>query len=296
MDRQRDFISSDGLPATINQSITVQDFSEEWIDHISARHPHSTTTQYQATANKLTASVGAMIVSDFSVRIIERFIDGLINEGLSPPTVNKHRRHLRIMLNDAEEWGYISRRPKMPRPIHEKERLKYFSDEQLNALFAVIDDERFRDFCLFALLSALRSGELLNLTAADINDPPGFLRISEAQKNRTESRIPITSALLPIVEKYSTISLRERLFPYSSPSYVSRVFKRYREKAGLPEGLSFHSLRHSYGASMISKGAEIVAVKELMRHKSIASTMVYAKVSPAHLTATGEMMITLQPP
>jgi hypothetical protein len=68
------------------------------------------------------------------------------------------------------------------------------------------------------------------------------------------------------------------------------MFKKYREAAGLDEGFTFHSLRHSYGAAMIAKGAEIVAVKELMRHKSIASTMVYAKVQPDHLTATGELM------
>lgn len=289
----RDFLTrwgSEPARADSSQSISVSDFADEWVKHIEARHPESTTTQYRATARKMAEMFGEFPVKDFSVRTIERFIDDLIHAGLAPATVNKHRRHLRIMLNDAEEWGYTPRRPKMPRPIHEKQRVKYFTPDQLDALFSAIDNEEFRDFCLLALLSALRSGELMRLTVEDVNNPAGFLRISEAQKNRTESRIPITSAIAPIVEKYSTIRATGRLFPYSSPSYVSRLFKQYREIAGLPDGFSFHSLRHSYGTSMVLKGADITAIKELMRHKSIASTMVYAKVVPSHLTATGELM------
>ena len=100
-------------------SVTVGDFSEEWIIHIQNRYPNSTATQYRATANKLTEHIGEMQVSEISTRIIERFIDTLITDGLSIPTINKHRRHLRIMLYDAEEWGYLERVPRIPKPLGE---------------------------------------------------------------------------------------------------------------------------------------------------------------------------------
>lgn len=283
----RDWLIEYGQVGDSEPTILVSDFVKEWIAHISTRHPESTTIQYRATANKFSENFGRIKVNEINARTIEQFIDNLLAADLTTTTANKHRRHLRVMLNDAETWGYLPRRPKLPKPLLEKERLKYFTEDQLNSIFAAIVDKTFYDFCLLALLSALRSGEILRLTDADIHNPTGFLRISEAQKNRSESRIPITSAMAPIIERYS--SKPGRLFPYSSPSQVSRLFKRVLDAVGL-EDYSFHSLRHSYGASMVSKGVDVTAVKELMRHKSIASTMVYAKVSPAHLIDSGERM------
>lgn len=288
---RRDFLIAWGSPADPKESnITIADFIEEWVGHISARHPNSTTVQYRSTANKFIKVYGRLKVRELSVRIVTLFIDDLIRDGLAFPTVNKHRRHLRILLNYAEEQGYILRRPPLPKPVHEKNSLKYFTEEQLHALFSVIDDPEFKDFCLLGLLSALRSGELIRLTAADIDHPPGFIRVSEHQKNRTEARIPITQGIRPIVEKYSTMRPNGRLFPYTSPSAISRKFKKYLELSGIEGKRSFHSLRHSYGTSMVTNGANLTAIKDLMRHKSIASTMVYAKVIPAHLIQTGELM------
>lgn len=270
-------------------SVLVADFCEEWAAHIKNRYANSTAVQYRATASKLSEHLGNINVRAITIRVIERFIDALIKDGLSIPTINKHRRHLRIMLHDAEEWGYIDRVPRIPKPLAEKERVKHFTTEQLDMIFESIEDEEFRDFCLLALLSALRSGELLRLTAGDVDNPDGFLRISEVQKNRTESRIPITSAIRPIVEKYSTIRPSGRLFHYKSPDDISRRFKVVMDRLGIKDR-TFHGLRHSYGVAMVSKGVDVMAVKDLMRHKSIASTMVYAKVAPAHLVESGERM------
>lgn len=281
---RRDYLAGKIAPKTPGIAITVSEFADEWVSHISARYSEATFVQYRATATKLKEYFSDTPLADFNQRSIDLLVNLLLKDGLSIPTVNKHRRHLRVMLTTAEEWAYIDRRPKIPRPLREVERVKYFSDEDLGLLFSAITDPVFRDLCHLALVTGLRSGEILRLTPADVDCPRGFLRITEEQKNRTESRIPINSTAREILDR------NPGLFPYSSESWVARRFKAYREAAGLPEGLTFHSLRHTYGTMMVRRGADVRVIKELMRHKAITSTMVYAKVTPEHLKESSELM------
>ncbi len=58
---------------------------------------------------------------------------------------------------------------------------------------------------------------------------------------------------------------------------VSDVVGRTMRRAGV-RGTP-HSLRHWYGTSLLDDGADLRTVQELMRHKSIASTQIYTKVS-----------------
>lgn len=267
---------------------TVASFLDEWDAHISIHHTPTTVVQYRATAAKLRDALGNVRLVDLTPRVLQQWLDSLSLAGLAAPTVNKHRRHARVILATAEEWGYLARRPKLPRPMRESERIKYFHEDDLVVLLETIDDPAFRDLCEFALATGLRSGEILRLTDEDVDNPRGFLRITEAQKNRTESRIPINSAARAILSRYPGPG---RLFPYTSESYVSRKFRRYLTRSGLDTSNTFHSLRHTFGTTLVREGVDIRVIKELMRHKAITSTMVYAKVAPAHLVESAEKAV-----
>ena len=61
------------------------------------------------------------------------------------------------------------------------------------------------------------------------------------------------------------------------------VVKKYADRVGLADRVSPHVLRHSCATHMLSRGADIRVVQELLGHASVATTQRYTKVSPEHL-------------
>ena len=71
---------------------------------------------------------------------------------------------------------------------------------------------------------------------------------------------------------------------FGSRTHVGRLFKKYADAAGHCD-VRFHDLRHTFASHLVMAGVSLKSVQELMRHKDIGATMIYAKVSAEYLRA-----------
>lgn len=73
-----------------------------------------------------------------------------------------------------------------------------------------------------------------------------------------------------------------------SPDAVRKMFKKTLGVAGLDPSLSPHDMRHSFATDMVSGGADLRSVQELLGHASLSTTQIYTHVSPERLKRVHE--------
>lgn len=267
------------------------DFCKEYLKHIEATIANATYVQYSTALEKAKSTWGDIPLNHITARHIDKLIEDMSRAGLKPPTINKNLRGIKAALKKAYAWEYIkSPIREFPKQLKEEKALRYLSIEQLRALITAIDDPEFADFCLFSAYTGLRSGEIIRLVWSDVDNPSGSLRISPIQKNREDNRIPINEHARAILERRGLSQKKiGKVFRFGCLTWVSQKGKAALRKAGLPDA-RFHDLRHTFGSHLAMGGESLITIQGLMRHQSISSTMVYAKVSPEHLRKASEKL------
>ena len=145
-----------------------------------------------------------------------------------------------------------------------------------------------RDYAILVLLArlGLRAVEVAALRLDDIDWRAGEIVVRG--KGRTEERLPLPCDVGEAVAAYlrrgrprrpeREVFLRVNApLRGLAPEGVSEVVRAASERAGLGS-FGAHRLRHTAGTEMLRAGASLAEVAQVLRHRSVATTAIYAKV------------------
>jgi len=220
-----------------------------------------------------------------------------------------HRFAVRAGLAPGDPWGAIG----TPRASRRLPRV--LEIDQIERLLAAVDDAeegsrggpelaaaialRDRAIVEVAYAAGLRISELAAADLGSLDLRRGEVRVlGKGRKERIgllgrparealaayldDGRPVLAAHGSPLTELPTAVFLNHLGAPLGVRGLRGRL-DRLRRRAGLPEGVSPHTLRHSFATHLLEGGADLRVVQELLGHESLATTQVYTHVSPARL-------------
>jgi integrase/recombinase XerD len=164
--------------------------------------------------------------------------------------------------------------------------------ERVIALCSTTSSAGIRDRAILLLLArvGLRAGDILQLRLSDLDWKEATIRV--VGKGRRQTLLPMTQevgdAILTFINngRHSTdndtlfIRSRAPFGPFASHCAISMIVAEAMRRAGVrcPSRGAAHVLRHSIASSMLRQGASLQEIAGVLRHRSIATTEIYAKV------------------
>jgi len=153
-----------------------------------------------------------------------------------------------------------------------------------------------RDTALLLLLygAGLRIGEAIALSRGMMGGDPANLRqllvTGKGQKQRLVPILPIIAAALADYITACPFDLKEAspLFvglrgKRLQPALLRRHIQTLRPMLGLPESATPHALRHSFATHLLTDGADLRTIQELLGHASLSTTQGYTSLDSARL-------------
>jgi len=182
--------------------------------------------------------------------------------------------------------------------------IKFLLPEELEKLFNAVDTSTvigLRDRAILEVLfsTGLRVSELVSLNREQVNIELGefgvigkggkarvvFLskRAKDWLKKYLDKR---NDSYSPLFIRYSGPKSKEGLTNEKlrlSVRSVERMIDKYRKKAGILFRIGPHVLRHSFATDLLSHGADLRSVQEMLGHKNISTTQIYTHVTNTRL-------------
>ena len=294
--------------------MNVQQAIADFLQHGQAVRNLSDRTirAYQSDLSQFNVHVHDANMVDITPEALEDYLEKLGTGPYRDTSIRRKVAALKVFFRYLEEKGVVSESParklKIKRPV-ENRVPTVLSAREVRSLLAAPKDQiaelatlrdhspggRNRYFCairdnlILELLfsTGIRIGELVALNVADVNLDSRHIQITgRATRGRsvTLNSDLVVGALRTYIELRGDRTLDTtalfvgrsgtRLTIYS----IENIFKKHVRLAEIKRHITPHALRHTMAAMLVSSGADIREVQEILGHASILSTQVYTRL------------------
>lgn len=309
-------LMSDTTYVGTDERLSFAEVAARYIDHVEhvmQRKP-STVRDYRGYVRKhLGPYFGGKDIARISPDEVAAYLRLKSRHGLSAKTVTHHLVFAHGVFRFAVKRGFAVRNPvaavDRPRSVRANPDFRYLGPEEFEALLRAVPDDVLgpTDSALYltAGMTGLRQGELVALRWRDVDWSAGRIRVRRnytgghwgTPKSKRSSRaVPMADRVAAELERHFgnsafqgdddlVMSHPQTGNPYDA-NKIRQRFYAAMQNAGLghlvgqKNGITFHSLRHTYGTRMASVGTPMRTLQEWMGHRTVQTTEIYADYLP----------------
>lgn len=274
----------------------------------NGEHKPTTTEFYRHISNVIADYFSGKALQSISPTDIDKYLIYLHTKyrtkqekPLAAKTIRHHYCALGYIFSFALNKEYITKNPmdKVDCPKTQKKKVDAFTEEQARSFFGYLDECPIDFRCMLNLLitTGIRRGELMGLQWGDIDfdnhiisvnrnityTPASGIVVSTPKTECSMRQIPVMPSVAAVLMEYRNGAedwkKNDFLFPKDGnpslardPNSITRRVKRFMKLHGLPD-MSPHDLRHSCATLLLSNGADIKSVQEILGHSNASTTL-----------------------
>lgn len=314
-----------GLPLETSKQ-TVSAFLTDWLaTSIKPHRRHHTWVGYEVNVRlRLVPKIGHHQLVKLAPGHVQKMLNELRDQGLSPRSVQYAHATLRAALHQALKWGLVNRNVAtlVDLPRLNREEVQPLTPDQARELVKAVRGDRLEALYVGAMALGLRRGEALGLRWADLDLQArtvkvrkqvqridGKLQLVDVKTDHSRRIVDLPDPVVAVLQARRIRQLEEQLMagplwqdsglvfttsigtPLEAGN-VWRSFKTILEDAELPH-IRFHDLRHTAASLLLAQGAELWEVSKLLGHSGIQITNdVYGHLYPQARRAAADRMGT----
>lgn len=276
----------------------IFELGDKKLERLKKENRYSCYRNTRATLRKFSLflkgkQIAANHVTPEMIRQFQKFLEEQMGNGHNTVVEN-----LKILSELFDEAGLQNNPCKDITLSREPSRRNYLLEEELQRIMALRLPDRSeiaasRDIFFVECRTGLRISDLLQLRWQDYRDSFLFIRM---QKTQREIEVPVSASVAHVLASYRDVFTKETdyIFPWLrearretdafsasralvySTARVNLQLKKLAARAGIGKTLSTHVGRHTFATTLLSKGASIYEIKELLGHQDVKVTQVYA--------------------
>jgi integrase/recombinase XerC len=241
--------------------------------------------------------------SEITHSLIRNWMVEMMNDKILARSINRKIATLRKYFKFLLQEGEITINPvsKITTPKVPKNLPVIVEDVKLTQMLDVsevfgADFKGQRDKLVMEMLfgTGMRLSELLGVKDSDINGYEGTVKV--LGKRNKERIVPINHELKLLIAEYQQLKRNEGFFgnnvselivtdkgAKAYPKLIYLIVQKYLSYISTQNKKSPHVLRHTFATSLLNRGADLNAIKELLGHANLSATQIYTHNSVERL-------------
>lgn len=278
----------------------MERYIEKFIRYLEIEKNYSqyTIINYRHDLEGFGKFLGETAIENIDYLLLRKYLAVLKGQNLGSRTVGRHLSTLRSFFKFLTREGLLKTNPILilSSPKQDKHLPQFLTEEEVAKLIATAmpkaekDERALRDRAILETFysTGMRISEVVGLSISDVDFISGTVKVMG--KGKKERLVPIGECALGALKTYLDRRKRqtEALFLNKNGKRITdrgvrNIVRKYLGLASIRQGVSAHTLRHSFATHLLNRGADLRSVQELLGHANLSTTQIYTHLSTEKL-------------